>query len=425
MRIIQLTPGTGHFYCGSCLRDNALASALRRRGHDVVIVPLYLPMVLEHTGVEAEAIRMGGINLYLEHRLKWFRRVPRGMTRFLDNPALLRMSSRLGDMTDAHKLGAITLSMLLGDDGPIAKEVEDLALSLQDIGRPDVVLLSNVMLIGVARRLKQVLGCSVACTLQGEAPFLDALDPPFRAAAWQIVRDRIGDVDRLLPVSGSYGDLMAERLAVDATRMTAVWNGIEVDGLAPGPRQVGPPVIGFLSRMCRDKGLHTLIEAFALLVEREGIAEVRLRIAGVMLAEDRPLVDELLAQLERRGLRERVEVLPNLSRDAKIQFLRSLALLSVPATYGESFGLYVLEALACGVPVVQPRHGAFPEVLAATGGGVLCAPDDAADLARAMASMLRDREGARAMGAAGREQVLARFTADHMAMRVEDALRGL
>jgi glycosyltransferase involved in cell wall biosynthesis len=110
-----------------------------------------------------------------------------------------------------------------------------------------------------------------------------------------------------------------------------------------------------------------------------------------------------------------VEFHPNVDRAAKLAFLRSLSVFSVPARYGEAFGLYVLEAMAAGVPVVMPRVAAFPELIEATGGGVLCAADDPRALAEALEELLLDQPRVRALGEAGRCAVFARFSAEAMA----------
>jgi glycosyltransferase involved in cell wall biosynthesis len=119
--------------------------------------------------------------------------------------------------------------------------------------------------------------------------------------------------------------------------------------------------------------------------------------------------------LRAEGLLEHAEFLPNISREEKIHFLQSLSLLSVPASYGEAFGLYLLEAMACGVPVVQPRVAAFPEILEATGGGVLVEGNTAAALAAAWEALLLDPSQARALGAAAREAVHRDFSMPSMA----------
>lgn len=425
MRITMLTPGTGHFLCGSCLRDNALALALRERGHDAYVVPLYLPLFLEDESAAPDdaRIRMGGINMYLQHKLPLMRFMPRFLADQLDRPGLLRWAAAKGDMTDAAALGDLTLSMLRGEEGRQAAEVEKLIAWLVTQETPDVICISNVMLTGIVRRLKAALGVPVVCSMQGEAPFLDALSPPYRELAWTTLAERARDVDAFVAVSGWYGNMMRERLNLPEDRVHLVYNGIDTrefleNGAVPPDR----PTIGYLARMCADKGLPTLVDAFIRLKERPIGANARLRVAGVMLDVDKPVVAAAKAQLAEAGVLSSAEFLPNVSRPEKLAFLRSLTVLSVPATYGESFGLYLLEALASGVPVAQPRHAAFPEILAATGGGLLCEPDDPASLADLLERMLTDESGTRAMGERGRAAVLEHFHVDRMAQEVEDVL---
>lgn len=427
LRITQLTPGTGHFYCGSCLRDNALGRALRVRGHDVSMVPLYLPFVLEEAAAPELPVRMGGIEVYLQSRWPGFARLPGLVRRVLNSPSVLRFSSRHGEMTRPEELGDLTLSMLRGEEGRLRHEVEKLCDSLRLEPRPDVLVLSNLLLVGVARALRDAVGVPVVCTLQGEAPFLDELPPEHRAEAWRLVEARSRDVAAFLAVSRSYARTLQQRMALDDERIHVVHNGIPLDDF-PAQfefRDPAPPVVGYLARLCREKGLPTLVDAFLLLRQRPGLERVQLRVAGVQLKADRALVRELQARIERAGAAGSVEFRVNIERSAKLDFLRGLSVLSVPATYGESFGLYLLEALAMGVPVVQPRHGSFEEVLAATGGGRLCRPDDPEDLACELEALLREPEERRGLAARGHAGVHANFGSHHMAERVEVVLHQI
>ena len=422
MRLMLLTPGTGHFYCGSCLRDNTLARALMRRGHDVVVVPLYLPRVLEEP-IRDEDVHMGGINMYLQQKSRLARVLPGSIKRLLDRPGLLRWAARRGNMTRAEDLGAMTLSMLRGEKGHQAGELEELVGWAQRQEKPDLILLSNVMLVGIVRRLKAALGCPVICTFQGEAPFLDSLPPRFAESAWVELRERMRDIDLGVAVSDSYGELMRERLGLSEDRLRRVWNGLDLAGFVSDPpdlRERTPPTLGYLARLCTDKGLHTLVDAFLLIKERGRIPDLRMKVAGVMLKEDRALVDDLRARIAESGFAADAEFRHDVSREDKLAMLQELSVFSVPATYGESFGLYLLEAMAAGVPVVQPRHGAFPEILEATGGGVLCDPDDATSLADGLEGLLLDPDLASGLGQTGRAAVLERFTDDRMARDFEE-----
>lgn len=423
MRIIQLTPGTGSFYCGTCLRDNALVSALRRQGHDALMIPLYLPPTLdEAASSENMPVFYGGVNVYLQQQSALFRKTPRWLDRLLDSPAVLQSAARRAGSTRPQELGDITLSTLRGEEGHQAKELDRLAEWLAADGKADVVCLSNALLMGLARRIKAKTQAAVVCTLQGEDYFLDLMPEPYRTQAWDTLAERAQDVDAFIAVSRYYGDVMQHRAKLPSERVHIVHNGIALDGYPTTPRvcQPDPPVLGFLSRMCALKGLHTLIEAFILIRQRGRIPDLKLHIAGTKTEGDAAYVAELQARLEEAGLAREAAFLPNISREEKLAFLQSLSVLSVPAMYGESFGLYLLEAWAAGVPVVQPRHAAFPELLTATGGGVLCEPDDPLSLADTLEEILCAPSHAVHLGETGRHAVHAHFHVDQMAQNVAD-----
>jgi len=427
LKITLLTPGTGHFFCGSCLRDSALAKALRARGHDVFVVPLYLPFVLEEeapllTNQESPRIFLGGVNMFLQQKLPWLGRLPRWLMGGLDSPRLLRWLSRKSEMTQATELGAMIVSTMRGDQGRQVAEVERLVNWLAAAERPDAICLSNGMLLGLAPRLRDALGVPIYCTLQGEAPFLDSLREPFLADAWQAMRERVGAIEGFIAVSHYYGQLMGERLDIPAERLHIVQNGIDLEDFEPAAEPASPPVLGYLARMCADKGLHTLVDAFIEVRERH--PDLRLKVVGVMLPEDRRYVEACKQKLADAGALQQTSFHANVSREEKLVHLRQFSLFSVPATYGESFGLYLIEALASGVPVVQPRHASFPELIERTDGGLLCKPDDAPDLARTLDQLLSDPERMQGMGARGRLAVHEHFTVDRMAREVEAIVTG-
>jgi len=422
MRIVQLTPGTGNFYCGACLRDNALVSALRKQGHDAVLLPMYLPHVVDEESMAEDApLFFGGINVYLQQKLAIFRKTPRWLDRWFDAPALLNRAASYAGMTSAQDLGELTLSMLLGENGRQAKELEKVIAWLsKPENRPDVVSLSNGLLIGLARRIKEELGVPVVCNLQGEDSFLDALPEPNRC--WQALRECMPDVALFVAVSRYYGEVMRDRLGIAPEQIEVIWNGINLDGYVPADLEPpNPPVIGYLARMHPSKGLETLVEAFIRLKRRDRIDGARLRIAGTQTREDERFVNGLRGRLRAADCEQWVEFLPNLDLVEKQAFLRTLSVFSVPATYGESFGLYILEALASGVPVVQPAHAAFPELIEATGGGILCKPDDPEALALALEEALAEPARLADMGRCGMQVVRERFTSEAMARAFAEA----
>jgi glycosyltransferase involved in cell wall biosynthesis len=407
MRIVQLTPGTGNFYCGSCLRDNALVRGLRDRGHDALMVPLYLPLILDEPSASAGTpIFLSGISVYLSNKFN----VPGWLDRALSSPPLLRLAAGLAGMTSPKQLGESAVAMLQPDAAH--GELERLIRWLRSQLAPDVICLSNSLLTGLAARLKQEFRVPVVCSLQGEDSFLDALPEPYRQRSWKLLAQRCAGIDHFVAVSRYFADVMTNRVNLSAGRVSVVHPGIAVDEFLPA--DTSQPVVGYLARMHPTKGLDTLVEAF-LQLKTPG---ARLRIAGAMTGRDKGFVVSL-----RRKLGNRAEFLPNLDRAAKADFLRSLTVFSVPAAYGEAFGMYVLEAQAAGVPVVQPRHGAFPEVLAATGGGLLCEPNQPSALAAALDELLGDPARARQLGAAGRQAVREKFSIAAMTGNVETILQ--
>ena len=201
MRLVHLTAGTGSFFCGTCLRDHALVKALRRLGHDALMVPLYLPLVLDDSGSREESpLFFGGINVYLQQKSAFFRHTPRWFDKLLDSPALLRQAGRRAGMTNPRELGEMTLSMIEGEHGHQAKELDKLVAWLVE-QKPDVVCLSNSLLIGVARRVREELRVPIICSLQGEDAFLDSLPEPYRERCWQLAQERAADVDRFVAPS--------------------------------------------------------------------------------------------------------------------------------------------------------------------------------------------------------------------------------
>ena len=424
MRISMLTPGTGYFYCGNCLRENTLAHALIKLDHDVTMIPLYLPFFTEgEPPPQTQRVFLGGINIYLQHKLPLFRKIPGFLTRVLDSPRLLRWSSKQGDMTDAKKHADLVLATLRGEEDGQMTEITRLLQWMRHNDRPDVVSLCNILLTGLARSIKDELKVPIVSTLHGEDAFLDTLPEPQRSEAWDILRERVKDIDAFIAVSEYYARQMQSRLDIDRDRIHVIHNGIDLedmDDISPRTPGTAPPTIGYLARMCPDKGLHTLVDAFIELKRRATIDHLQLKIAGVELKVDRPFIRDLQSKLSKANCLDQVSFSPNISREAKLEFLQSLDVLSVPATYGESFGLYTIEALACWVPIVQPRHGAFPEIIERTGGGILCEPDDPQSLADELERLLSDHELAQTLSERGRKAVFDHFTAERMARDVMD-----
>ena len=427
MKIAYIAAGAGGMYCGSCIHDNTLAAALGRLGHEVALLPTYTPMRTDEPGVAGPRVFYGALNVYLQQKSAFFRHTPRAVDWLLDRPRLLAwITRRFSGTTDARMLGELTLSMLQGEEGPQAKELDKLVSWLRDEYRPDVVQITNSMLLGLVRRFKEELGVPVVVAVQGEDLFFEDLPEPFRGQVLDEMKRRAAEADAFIAPSRFYADKMAAVLGVESTRMRVVPLGIKSEaGERPAARADSVPTIGFLARISPEKGLHLLAEAFRELTQRPEGGSARLKIAGWLGAKDEDYFVEVMSRFDAWGLADRVEHAGELDLEGKRRFLDSLDVLSVPTVYREPKGLFMLEAMARGVPVVQPRHGSFPEMIEATGGGVLCEPDSPADLARALGELLADDDKRRRLGARGREAVSERFdetTMAHNTLAVYDSL---
>ncbi len=425
MKIVHVIPGSGDsFYCENCLRDAGLARALGGMGHQAVVVPLYLPLGAEAMSpAVAEEVFFGGVNVYLQQKLGLFRRTPRWLDRAFDARWLLRAVGKLAGATSAKVLGQTTLSMLRGEEGRQVKELDRLVDFLAGEGAPDVVVLSNALLLGLARRMKQSLGSAVVCVLQDEDFFLDGIVEPYRQQAWAELTDRAADVDAFIAVSEYYAGVMTDRLGVPAEKVHVCYSGIHVADFSPAPEPPTAPTVGFLSRVCRAKGADALVEAFLLLRKTPELAGAKLRLAGGWTGEDAKFVKRLRRRLDEAGAAGDAEVSGLLERDDRLAFLRSLSVLSVPAPRGEAFGMYMIEAMACGVPVVQPRAGAFEEIVSAAGGGIIVEPADPAALAEGLRKVLLDADLAASLAAAGRAAAAEKFSIERMAGDVAEVFR--
>jgi glycosyltransferase involved in cell wall biosynthesis len=427
MRIAFVTAGAAGMYCGSCLRDNALVTALRGRGHDALLVPTYTPLTLDEPEAAHSAVFLGGVNVYLQEKSWLFRHTPRFLDKLLDAPKLLRWAGRFATRTDYSKLGGLTVSVLKGNHGNQAKEIRRLADWLKAEVNPEIVLLTNVLLSGIVPALVEVLGVPVIATLQGDDIFLDQLPKRDREKCLKLIRSNCELVYALIATSRYYADHMATYLGIDRRRIVVVPPGINPTGHGGPmpPRADATPVVGYFARVAPEKGLHNLVHAFMQLRKRPDAPKAKLRVSGWLGEQHKPYLAEQVKKLESAGLAGDFEYVDSPTHADKVRFLNSIDVLSVPTEYREPKGLYVLEAWANGVPVVLPSHGCFPELVESTGGGLLVPPGDPAALADGLHRLLTDPAARARLGDAGKTAVAAKYTAAAMARVTDEFLAGI
>jgi glycosyltransferase involved in cell wall biosynthesis len=424
MKSIHVLPGSGdNFYCENCVRDNATVRALVRAREDVVAVPMYLPQVADKVDEISEApLFYGGINSYLQQVSGFFRWTPRWVDRLFDAKWMLRLAARRAGSVRARGLGELTLSVMKGADGRQTKELDRLLEWLDGVERPDLVHLSTPLLMGIGLAIRKRFGIPVVCTVHDEDVWIDAMEEPWRTRCWETMAEGGRDVAAWISLSRCYGDVMSERLKVDPAKMHVIPVGVDV-AEAPAGRPPGPPTLGYLARMSRSMGLPALVEAFLQL--KQSFPTLRLHLSGGKTADDGPFLEELRRSFAVRGVSGDVQFFDEFDPKSRKAFLGTLSILSVPTPGGVAFGTYILEANERGVPVVEPRIGSYPELVGATGGGVLYDPKDAGGLARALGDLLSDEPRRATLGRKGRESVERSFSLGTMAQRMTDLYRTL
>jgi len=443
VKILSITAGAAGMYCGSCARDNSLAAELLSRGHDVTLVPVYTPTRTDEPNLSRDRVLFSGISVCLQQSAGFFRKTPRFLDGLWDSPWFIQKFAGRSVSVNPRMLGDLTLSMLRGEEGLLKKEYGKLLDWVAAEPLPDVINLPNSLLIALAEPLRKRFQRPICCTLQGEELFLNGLEPAFREPALDLIRRQVRHVDRFIAVSDFCARFMSEFLAIPAEKMAVVPLGISLAGYdsSRAARPAGGEFrVGYFARIAPEKGLHLLADAYARFRQKtkqqtigqarpDSIgAPARLEAAGSMLPDQKAYLESVRRTLDQAGLADEFSYRGSIDRDEKIAFLRSLDLLSVPATHDEPKGLFVLEAMAAGVPVVQPRRGAFIEMIEKTGGGLLVEPDNPDSLAGGLFTLWQDRALAATLGQRASQGVRAHYTVAHSAQRLlevyDDVLRS-
>ena len=426
-RVVYLTAGAGGMFCGSCMNDNTLARGLIKLGVDVQLVPTYTPITTDEQDFSIDKVFFGGINVYLQQKLPLLRSLPPAFDRILNHPKLIRWATKKDVQADPKMLGDMTVSMLKGVAGFQKKEVQRLLEYLEQ-SRPQIVNFTNALIAGCVPQIKAKLNCPIVVTLQGDDIFLDFIPEKYARESVEQIRKLSEHVDAYVVHSEYYADFMSERLGIPRSKFHCVKLGIAPEDFRMSddsePSSTAPKKqIGYLARLTREKGIHVLCDAFIRL--REQRDDVELQIAGWLGTEHQEFANKQFAKLDDAGLQDAYTYHGTVDREEKLNFLRKLDVFSVPTTYREPKGRFALEAMACGLPLVLPNHGAFPELISDANCGVLVTPNDAAHLAAELDALLRDPQRCEAFGAAGRNAILKDRNGESMAKQTLDVYEQL
>ncbi len=264
--------------------------------------------------------------------------------------------------------------------------------------------------------------------LQGDDIFLDHLPEPSRGQTIELCRGLVDHVDHFIVNSQFYADKMGQMFAVPENKLRITPLSIDLTPFAgvESGNEVRPTNFDLVTwrRIAPEKGLHHLVDAFIQLASRPEHRDLSLHVAGWLGSINHGYLQSLTAKIAAAGLADRFTYHGSPDLAEKVSLLRSLHLLSVPTDYEEPKGLFVLEALAAGVPVVQPNHGAFGELIASTGGGLLVPPDDVAALCESIQRLKDDPKQRERLGSTGKTNVTQKHSIIRAAEQLSDLLSG-
>lgn len=386
MKILFIVPGSGDlFYCGNCFRDNLQVTALRKAGHDVVVMPLYLP--LRHGSFRADTpLFFPATTFYTAQRFFARRGMPGWLKRITGSDALLRVASSLSGTTSSEGLEGMTLAMITGEDKAFREMVDQLIAWIREREKPDIIHLSSSLLIGIAREIKRHLQTPIVCSVQDEEVWLDRMKSPDASAAWRGIAENACYTDRFVTTSRFYRSMLLERLPL-GKEVEVIYPGVDREKYKTAGYPENP-VIGFFYRMNRENGLDILTDAFVKLKEKKTIPGLRLRIGGGYTPKDKPFLRQIRRKLA--PYREDVVIEDSYDPGGHARFYREITVLSVPLRFEEGVGIYLCEAFAAGCPAVEPSTGSFPEIVG--DAGLLYGRNDGEGLAEALEHLLTDQE---------------------------------
>jgi glycosyltransferase involved in cell wall biosynthesis len=428
MKIVYLITGSGgSFYCGNCYRDMIYLRAIRKvPGTDASAVPLYLPPDVNNTenGLDNKVF-FGAISMYLREKVPFLRNMPVFMDKLLDSTPMLKMAARRSGTTSTDGLEEMTLKMIKGENAFPEKELKRLIDYLTKDGKPDIIHLSNSLIIGLSRRIKKKIDVKIVCSLLNEDDWLDEMSESYQSKAWKLISKEAVNVDAFITPSNYYKDLFIAKTGISGDNFHILPLGLEPGELKNIEKKDNYPAIGYFSRISSHNGFDKLVDAFIELKSSDKLPGLTLHVSGGYTGIDKPFLSDQIRKIKAAGLKSFIRIYPEFQGNSKQEFFSNIDVMSVPVRKYDGYGLYLLEANVAGVPVVQPATGAFPEILAKTTGGITYSPDNMEELSAGLMKLLTDNDLRMKLGIAGKEKVLSDFSLQKMSEGLSEIYNSL
>jgi glycosyltransferase involved in cell wall biosynthesis len=410
MKIVYLITGSGgSFYCGNCYRDMIYLRAIRKvPGIQASAIPLYLPPEdsVQDSGFDKNVF-FGAISMYLREKVPFLKNMPVFLDKIFDSAPMLRMAAKRAGTTRTEGLEDMTLNMIKGENAFPERELQRLADYICKDGKPDVIHLSNALIIGLARQLKRKMDVKIVCSLLNEDDWINEMAEPFQSNAWKLIAREASNVDAFLTPSEYYKEFFISKTGLADLKFNVVPLGLDPDHeILSVDKNKTWPAIGYFCRVNSHNGFDKIVDAFIKLKSANLLPGLTLHVSGGYTGDDKPFISEQIRKIKDAGFKSYVRIYPEFHGNSKQQFFSNIDVMSVPVRKFDGYGLYLLEANAAGIPAVQPATGAFPEIIARTGGGITYSPDTIDELANALAISLNDKDQLVKLGAAGKENVI-------------------
>ena len=428
MKIVYLITGSGGlFYCGNCYRDMIYLRAIRKvPGISASAIPLYLPPdgTSIETGLEKNVF-FGAISMYIREKVPLFRNMPVFMEKLVDSSPMLKMAARRAGTTRTEGLEEMTLNMIKGENAFPAKELQRLIDYLTRDGKPDIIHLSNALIIGLARRIKKKLDVKIVCSLLNEDDWIDEMAEPYQSGAWKLISKEASYVDAFLTPSTYYKELFIAKTGISGENFNVIPLGIDTGELTIIGKRENYPSIGYFCRINSQNGFDKLVDAFIELKKDNDLPGLTLHVSGGYTGDDKPFIADQIRKIKSNGLKSFVRIYQEFHGNSKQEFFSNIDVMSVPVRKHDGYGLYILEANAAGIPVVQPATGAFPEIIARTMGGIIYSPDTVSELSASLLKLLKDNDLRYRLGKLGKEKVLTDLSLEKMSLDLSKVYNSL
>ncbi len=425
MKIVYLITGSGgSFYCGNCYRDMLYLKAIRKvPGINASAIPLYLPP--DRTNLETgldKHVFFGAISMYIREKVPFLRNMPAFFDKIFDAAPLLKLAARQAGTTRTEGLEELTLNMIEGDNAFRKKEVDRLVRFLTKDGKPDIIHLSNALILGLARQLKKRMNVKVVCSLLNEDDWIDEMAEPYKSDAWEMIALEAKHVDNFVTPSKYYKELFISRTGLHGNNIHLIQLGIEPEKSSPVLKESEHPSLGYFCRVSYHNGFDKLVDAFIKLKSGR-FPELTLHVCGGYTGDDKRFIAEQIKKIREHGYKSSVRIYPEFQGTKKMEFFNNVDVISVPVRKHDGYGLYILEANGAGIPVIQPATGAFPEIIETTKGGLTYSPDNIDELSVTIAILLDDKGLRDQLGKSGKSGVFENLSLERMSVRLSEVYK--